>query len=140
MATKFCGENGLQQLITNIKAALATKANSSHNHSASDINSGTLPVTRGGTGQTSLNSTVANALINALSTGSDVPQGADYYVSQYANGGSSTTSFHRRPISKIWDYAKTQGACYGANNVSYQIVVDTKAPTSAAENVITLVK
>lgn len=36
------------------QSAVDGKANSSHNHSASQITSGTLPLTRGGTGVTSL--------------------------------------------------------------------------------------
>ena len=39
--------------ITGLQSALNGKAASSHNHSASDINAGTLPLTRGGTGATS---------------------------------------------------------------------------------------
>lgn len=46
--------------------ALNGKANSSHSHDASDITSGTLPLARGGTGQTSL-ANVKNAFgITAL--------------------------------------------------------------------------
>lgn len=37
-----------------LDAAIAGKANSSHDHDASDITSGTLPLERGGTGQTGL--------------------------------------------------------------------------------------
>lgn len=50
----------------------------------------------------------ANGLLNALSAATAVPGGNDYYISQYANGGTETTSFHRRPISKLWDYFKTK--------------------------------
>lgn len=50
----------------------------------------------------------ANGLLNALSAATTVPGGNDYYISQYANGGTETTSFHRRPISKLWDYFKTK--------------------------------
>lgn len=39
--------------ITNLQTALNGKAASSHNHSADNITSGTLPITRGGTGATS---------------------------------------------------------------------------------------
>jgi hypothetical protein len=39
--------------ITGLQEALNGKAASSHNHSASDITSGTLPIARGGTGATS---------------------------------------------------------------------------------------
>ena len=47
-----------------------------------------------------------SALINTLSTGSSTPQDADYYVSQYVGGGSTTTTYHRRPMSALWAYIK----------------------------------
>ena len=49
-----------------------------------------------------------SALINTLSTGRDTPQDADYYVSQYAGGGSTTTTYHRRPMSALWTYIKSK--------------------------------
>ena len=66
---------------------------------------GTLPVANGGTGKTTLEDS-ANALINGLSTGSDAPKDNDYYISQYAGGGTTTTTFHRRPVSALWEYIK----------------------------------
>ena len=83
------------------------KASVSHTHSASDIDSGTLSTARGGTGtsQSSM-SGVASALINSLSSGTSTPKDADYYVSQYAGGGTTNTSYHRRPVSALWDYIK----------------------------------
>ena len=80
-------------------------ATASHNHSAGEITSGTLAVARGGTGQTTAKA-AANALINALETGSSKPADNDYYISQYVNGGTTTTTYHRRPISKLWEYMK----------------------------------
>lgn len=47
-----------------------------------------------------------NAAINLLSTGTSTPSLADYYVSQYASGGTTTTSYHRRPISALWNAFK----------------------------------
>lgn len=78
-------------------------AASSHNHAASAITSGTLGVARGGTGQTSAVN-AANAFLNALSTGSSIPVDADYYISQYVGGGTSTTTYHRRPMSALFSY------------------------------------
>lgn len=43
----------LENKFTNLQSALDGKAASSHNHSASNITSGTLPVARGGTGKSS---------------------------------------------------------------------------------------
>ena len=56
--------SGSTKMVTSggVYSALAGKADSSHTHGAGDINSGTLPVARGGTGQTNLsNVTVGEA-------------------------------------------------------------------------------
>lgn len=42
--------------------------------------------------------------INTLSTGSSTPTDGDYYVCQYAGGGTSVTTYHRRPHSALWSY------------------------------------
>lgn len=47
----------LSAKISSMDTAIAGKASSSHNHSAANITSGTLPVARGGTGQTSVDTT-----------------------------------------------------------------------------------
>ena len=49
-----------------------------------------------------------SAFINALSVGDNTPQDADYYVSQYVGGGSTTTTYHRRPMSALWTYIKSK--------------------------------
>ena len=64
---------------------------------------GTLAVANGGTGKTS-GVNAANYFLNALSTGSSTPVDADYYISQYVGGGTSTTTYHRRPMSALWSY------------------------------------
>ena len=50
---------------------------------------------------------VSNA-INKLSAGTDTPSDTDYYISQYASGGTTTTSYHRRPVSALWNYIKSK--------------------------------
>lgn len=50
---------------------------------------------------------VSNA-INKLSIGTDTPSDTDYYISQYASGGTTTTSYHRRPVSALWNYIKSK--------------------------------
>ena len=47
-----------------------------------------------------------SAMIDKLSTGTATPADADYYVSQYVSGGTTTTSYHRRPMSSLWNYIK----------------------------------
>jgi hypothetical protein len=48
-----------------------------------------------------------SAAINLLSTGTSTPSLNDYYVSQYAAGGTTTTSYHRRPLSALWTLFKS---------------------------------
>ena len=67
----------------------------------------TVPVNKGGTGQTTA-ANAANFFINSLSVGSDAPKDNDYFISQYVNGGTATTTFHRRPIARLWDYMKSK--------------------------------
>lgn len=68
---------------------------------------GTLPVSHGGTGKTT-GKDAANYFMNALDTGSSTPADADYYISQYVNGGTATTTYHRRPMSALWEYIKSK--------------------------------
>lgn len=47
-------------------------------------------------------------LINNLSIDTSALDGNDYFISQYAGGGTSYVSYHRRQISTIWSYIKTK--------------------------------
>lgn len=47
-----------------------------------------------------------NEMINDLSIGNSTPVDADYYISQWVNGGTSTVTYHRRPMSALWAYIK----------------------------------
>lgn len=49
-----------------------------------------------------------SAALNKLTTGSSTPSDADFYICQYAGGGTSTTTYHRRPVSALWAYIKTK--------------------------------
>ena len=75
---KYLSEEGLRYFYNQLKSKFAA---ASHNHSASNITSGTLPITRGGTGQTTA-AGVRNALGLGNTTGA-VP---------VANGGTGATS------------------------------------------------
>lgn len=82
---KFLDLTGLQYLVDKIKD-WATPANigaapTSHNHSAANITSGTLPITRGGTG-----ATTAAAARNNLGLGNTTG------ALPIANGGTGATS------------------------------------------------
>ena len=76
-------------------------APASHTHDASDITSGTLSASRGGTGKTTLGD-AGNAIINALGEGTSQANRNDYIVAQYANGGTTMTTYHRRKLSNIF--------------------------------------
>ena len=79
-----------------------TTSGNPHNTTAADT--GAVPNTSAG----------VSAAINLLSTGDSAPTDNDYYVSQYAGGGTSTTTYHRRPVSKLWEYIKSKLASKGS--------------------------
>ena len=90
-----------------IDEKLSGKSDTEHKHSASDITSGTLPIERGGTGQTTANA-AAHAFINSIKVIDSTPKDNDYYVYQYqyTDGGTTNTTSYRSPISKLWGYIK----------------------------------
>ena len=58
-----------------------------------------------------------SAALNRLTTGADTPSDADYYICQYARGGTSKTTYHRRPVSALWSYVKGKAdAVYAAKS------------------------
>ena len=84
-----------------LKGTWESFAGATHNHAASDINSGTLPAERGGTGETTLNA-AANSFINSLTEGTAAANRNDYIVAQYTGGGTSTKTYHRRKLLNIF--------------------------------------
>ena len=50
----------------------------------------------------------ANGLLNALSVGKSTPQDSDYYISQYVGGGTTMTTYYRRPVSALWSYIQSK--------------------------------
>lgn len=42
-----------------------------------------------------------STILNLLSSGDSDATAADYLIAQYAGGGTTTTSYHRRPVSKV---------------------------------------
>ena len=72
----------------------------------------------------SLSESGISEAINMLSTGESVPEDADYYVCQYAGGGTATTTYHRRPISALWTWIKNKLASV-ATSGSYNDLTDT---------------
>lgn len=109
---------------TQTEADLANAVAKVHEHSNKDVLDGItsakvnswdgkedafdiLPTTKGGTGTNAASkSALTSTLINSLSTESSTPKDADYYVSQTANGGTTNTIYHRRPVLALWNYIK----------------------------------
>ena len=66
-----------------------------------------LPTTRGGTGTNAASQEqLTNTLINTLTVDSNTPKDADYYIGQYAGGGTTNTSYNRRTLLSLWNYIK----------------------------------
>ena len=72
-----------------VKGALDDKANSEHNHSANDITSGYLPISRGGLGGGTATASLFNLIANSVQefTGTDI---SSIYVALVDGDGSST--------------------------------------------------
>lgn len=104
---------------------------------AGNISSGTLPVARGGTGQTTAEN-AANSLLNALTTGSSTPVDADYYISQWVGGGTTTTDYVRRPVSALWAYIKGKADSVYAAATHYHAAGDVTSGTFDAARIPSL--
>lgn len=77
-----------------------------------------------------------SGLINKLSTSSATPTDADYYISQYSGGGTSTTSYHRRPHSALWTYIKGKAdGTYAANSHTHNYAGSSSVGGSATSAV-----
>ena len=75
--------NYTKGVTSSIQTQLNGKASSSHTHDLS-------------------------AMINSLSTGSSTPVDGDYYVTQYAGGGTTNTEYLRRPVSALATYVNSK--------------------------------
>lgn len=71
--------NPVQNKVVN--SALAGKSNTNHTHDLS-------------------------TMINTLSIGGSTPTDEDYFVSQYVGGGTTTITYHRRPVKALLEYIK----------------------------------
>lgn len=97
--------------VANLQSSLDSKqpkgsyAAASHTHDAGNITSGTLPIARGGTGTTT-GRDAANYFINSLEEGESIPTDADKILTQYVGGGTTNTTYVRRPLSTLWSYIK----------------------------------
>lgn len=106
-------------LQTNLASTSAGQLTGNANATVTHGVTGTLGVGNGGTGQTSAKN-AANAFLNALDTGSSPPTDNDYYISQYAGGGTTITTYHRRPMSAMWTWIKRKIDSIYAPDTTYR--------------------
>lgn len=85
-------------VVTALEQSIGGKANSTHNHSAADINAGALPLTYGGTG-TSLTKT-NNAIIRFSGSGNYFSKTATASGAMYATSANGAPTFGTLPIAQ----------------------------------------
>ena len=74
-----------------------------------------------------------SAALNRLATGGSTPSDADCYICQYAGGGTSETSYHRRPVSALWSYIKVKAdAVYAAKSHRHSAFDVSYSPRAAS--------
>ncbi len=118
---------------------LSGKANTSHNHSAADITSGTLAVARGGTGQTT-QADINKAFVGVLEEGNDVVTDGTMFVSSYAsdNGFADTNATnvpYKRKFSRVWEYIKGKiSSVLGLTASNYSGKANTAGIADSARN------
>lgn len=86
-----------------------------------------------------------STMINTLAEGTSTPTDNDYYIAQYAGGGTSTTIYTRRLHSALWSYIKGKAdsvyqakGSYAASSHTHtiaqvsnlQTILDSKASAS----------
>ena len=86
-------------------------------------------------GKVDLSADGVSKAINKLSVGEAVPSDGDYYVAQYVSGGTTTTSYHRRPVSALWNYIKSKAdSVYAKVTHTHTKSQITDFPTSMPAN------
>lgn len=49
-----------------------------------------------------------STMLNKLTVDESSPNEKDYYISQSAGGGTTTVTYHRRPLKALWEFIKTK--------------------------------
>ena len=142
MAKKFFTDESLATFVDEIKSytddAVSTKANSSHNHSASNITSGTLssdrlptvPITKGGTGATTAAAALSNLGITATAAELNYVDGVTSSVQTQLNNKLGKTTYE---YNKELALGSTGKVCIGKfpmydSNISVEIKSTTSSP------------
>lgn len=88
-----------------INSKLDGKSNTGHTHDDRYYTESEMNTKLAGKSDTS-HSHNLNTMINTLEEGTSTPTDDDYYIAQYAGGGTSTTTYTRRLHSALWSYIK----------------------------------
>lgn len=102
--------NPVQNKVVN--SALADKSNTNHTHDLS-------------------------TMINTLSIGGSTPTDEDYFISQYVGGGTTTATYHRRPVKALLEYIK-KGLAKVATSGSYNDLSNKPTIPSVGNGTITI--
>ena len=88
-----------------VESKLSAKSNNGHTHDDRYYTEAEINSKLSGKSDTN-HSHNLSTMINGLSEGTAAPTDSDYYVAQYAGGANTTTTYHRRPHSALWQYIK----------------------------------
>ena len=90
----------------NLKVNLASSNAQSFDGSANAENigvNGVLPIANGGTGSSTAQGAI-NGLVDGCSEENTTPQDTDFILAQTSGGGTTTKTYHRKPLSAIWNW------------------------------------
>lgn len=136
-ATKVTVDSALSSTSTNpvqnkaVNSALAGKANSSHTHDDRYYTESEVDTKL--SAKVDLTTAGISTAINKLTTNSSTPDDADYYVCQYAGGGETTTTYHRRPLSALWAWIKGKLSAVATSGKYSDLTETPTIPTKTSQ-------
>lgn len=104
--------NDIYYTETEINTKLSGKSDTSHTHNLS-------------------------SMINTLTVGETAPTDNDYFIAQYANGGTTTTTYHRKKVSILWQYIKEKLSTVAITG-SYNDLINKPIIPSVGNGTITI--
>lgn len=125
---EYLNLDGLQTLWTKAKNTFAPKT---HNHNASDINAGTLPIERGGTGATTRIGAEYN-LLNGVESMDGTLEDARLFPIKNNTVSASNGVFRWYSLSRLWSYFRTKlGISSAVGGISNPVYVDSNGQLKA---------
>lgn len=121
---------------TEINTKLSGKANSSHTHDDRYYTESEMDGKLSGKANTN-HSHDLSAMINGLDEATATPSDTDYFVSQYAGGGTTNTSYFRRPVSALWNFIKSKLATIAISG-SYNDLSNKPSIPSVGNGTVTI--